>query len=470
MRLLVEGTRSVVPCVLFVVAGATAACLDKVPAPTGPVDTSAPVVRFLSPTSVSYDDDGDHLIDLRIAWGDSAGAVKLSTARVRSLEGFSGATPRPEDLLSRWRLERLDSSGLVLHEALPSILHGGVNHIVVSIADTTGNLSEDTVLFALPPGAFYKTLTTGLSSNISHAIGIAVCDDDHRVYMTAGRSLVVADADSLTILAVARNTDVADVLKIPLCVPGDPILYVTERLERFDRMSMTWASRATAFGSEGITQSRADPDHLYVGESIDGTIGIIDRTQAGRIGQLLDPAPDQEYVFDLEVLAGDTKLYATRYTEGGILVIDPARDSIIGRIAVGGPSWPDRGRTDDVALSADDRWLYAAVLDGDPRGIVAIDTRTDSVIRVLPLVNAVPQALAISPSGKRIFVTTQDQWIGTPSDNVLVDITAFGSLAFFPRARPAGEIRFDGGVAFHPNGTVIFVAHNLDIDVYLNRE
>jgi DNA-binding beta-propeller fold protein YncE len=233
---------------------------------------------------------------------------------------------------------------------------------------------------------------------------------------------------------------------------------------------MSFVQRAESFGSEGITQSRFDPNLLYVGETISGTIGIIDRAQARRVGQLLEFAPMQEYVFDLAVLAGDAKLYATRYAEGGILVLDPLRDSVLGRIAIGGPDWPDHGRTDDIALSADDRWLYAAVLDGNPRGLVEIDTRTDSVVRTLAMLNAVPQALAISPSGKRIFVTTQDQRIGTPSNNVLVDVAAFGPLAFFPRPRPAGEIRFDGGVAFHPNGTLVFVAHNLDIDVYLNRE
>jgi DNA-binding beta-propeller fold protein YncE len=445
-------------------------CLDRGPTPPVAVDTSPPRIEFLSPTAQAYDEDGDRLVDLRIAWGDSAGAVAVSQVSVASLEGFTGASTQPGDLLTHWRIERLDSGGAVLHEGLPALLHGGVNHIVVSVSDTDGNVSEDTVEFTLPPGAFYKTLPTGLSSPISHGIGVAVCDDDRRVYMTAGRSLVVADADSLTILGIVRDSSAPDVLKLPLCVPGDPILYVTERVERFHRPSMSFVPRAVSFGSEGIAQSRADPNHLYVGETISGTIGIIDRAQASRVGQLLDFAPELEYVFSLAVPAGDTKLYATRYAEGGILVIDPIGDSILSRIPVGGPNWPDRGRTDAIALSADDRWLYAAVLDGDPRGLVAIDTRTDSVARVLPLFNAVPQALAISPSGQRIFITTQDQWIGTPSQNALVDIDSWRVVALFPRPRPTGEIRFDGGVAFHPNGILVFVAHNLDIDVYLNRE
>lgn len=456
---------------LLVLLGSWIGCADQGPPVPPIIDTSPPRIEFLSPSASSYDDDGDQLVDLRVAWSDSLGAVDPSQVRVQSLEGVAGGTVgQPEDLLLRWRVERLDSAGLVLHEAIPALLHGSLNRIVISVADTAGNVSEDTVTFALPAGAFHKTLSTGLSSPTSHGIGVAVCEDDHRVYMAAGRSVVVADADSLVIVGIVRDSSAPDVLKIPLCVPGDPVLYVTERVERFDRRSMAFIPRAISFVSVGITQSRVDPNHLYVGESYTGTIGIIDRAQASRVGRLLDFAPEQEYVFSLAVLAGDTKLYATRYTEGGILIIDPLRDSVLGRIAIGGPMWPDLGSTDDIALSADDRWLYAAVLDGNPRGVVEIDTRTDSVVRTLALLNAVPQALAISPSGKRIFVTTQDQRIGTPSSNVLVDVAAFGPLALFPRPRPAGEIRFDGGVAFHPNGTLVFVAHNLDIDVYLNRE
>jgi DNA-binding beta-propeller fold protein YncE len=456
---------------MLVTLGLWIGCADQGPPVVPIIDTTSPLIQFLSPTAASYDEDGDHLVDLRVAWHDSLGAVDPSRVRVVSLEGVAGGTSgEPEDLLRRWRVERLDSTGLVLHEAIPALLHGSANRIVVTVADTAGNVSEDTVTFSLPAGAFYRTLVTGLSSPTSRGTGVAVCEDDHRVYMTAGRSLVVADADSLVILGIVRDSSAPDDLKIPLCVPGDPILYVTERVERFHRPSMSFVQRAESYGSVGITQSRFDPNRLYVGETVSGTIGIIDRAQARRVGRLLDFAPEWEIVFDLAVLAEDTKLYATRYAEGGILVIDPHRDSVLKRIRIGGPTWPDLGSTDNIALSADDRWLYAAVLDGNPRGVVEIDTRTDSVVRTLALLNAAPQALAISPSGKRIFVTTQDLRIGNPSENVLVDIAAFGPLAFFPRPRPPGETRFDRSVAFHPNGTLVFVAHNLDIDVYLNRE
>jgi DNA-binding beta-propeller fold protein YncE len=126
------------------------------------------------------------------------------------------------------------------------------------------------------------------------------------------------------------------------------------------------------------------------------------------------------------------------------------------------------GRTDEFVLSRDDRWLYVAVLDGDPRGVVVVDTETDQVVRTLPLPDYVPQGIDLSPSGNRLFVTTQDRW--TPSKNVLIDVPNWRVLEEFPRPRPEGTIRFDGGVAFRGDGKLVFVAHNLDIDVYLIRE
>jgi DNA-binding beta-propeller fold protein YncE len=452
------------------VLGSTA-CLDDGLKPV-PRDTTPPQFQVVTPQDTIYDTDGDRLLDLELTWSDSAGVVDWASVRIRSLAGVNGPADTGTNLLDVWRVERRDTLGLVVHETLENLLHGGSNELEVVLPDTAGNVRVDTITFTLPHGAFVKTLITGLVSATSHGIGMVVCPDDRRAYMTAGRRLVVVDADSLKILGIVLNTDVADDLQIPLCVPGDPMLYVTERVERFNRPSMQWAPRVwPAFGAVGIVQSRADPNILFVGESYTGGIALIDRAQAARIGSLaLPPAPPDEFVFDLEVFPGDSKLYATRYVEGGILVADPGTGQVLARIAVGGPSWPDRGRTDAIVLSADTRWLYAAVLDGDPRGVVAIDTRTDSVVRTLALPDYVPQELALSPSERRMFVTVQDRFPGLPSYNVLVDVPNWRVLESFPRPRPPGEVRFDGGVAFHPNGKLIFVGHNLDVDVYLSRE
>ncbi|MGH9258806.1 MAG: YncE family protein [Acidimicrobiales bacterium] len=446
-------------------------CLDNGLKPE-PRDTTPPQFQIVTPHDTLYDTDGDRLLDLELTWTDSAGAVDWASVRVRSLGGVNGPADSSTNLLGVWRVERRDTLGLVVHETLENLLHGGANQLEITLPDTAGNGRVDTIAFALPHGAFIRTLITGLSSQTSHGIGMVVCPDDRRAYMTAGRRLVVVDADSLKILGLVFNSDVADDLQIPLCVPGDPMLYVTERVERFHRPSVQWAPRVSpAFGAVGIVQSRADPNIIYVGESLTGGIALIDRAQAARVGSLaLPPAPPNEFVFDLEVLPGDTKIYATRYVEGGILVADPSTGQVLARIGVGGPSWPDLGRTDAIVPSADTRWLYAAVLDGDPRGVVAIDTRIDSVVRILPLPDYVPQELALSASEKRMFVTVQDRFPGLPSYNVLVDVPNWRVLESFPRPRPPGEVRFDGGVAFHPNGKLVFVGHNLDVDVYLSRE
>jgi DNA-binding beta-propeller fold protein YncE len=296
-----------------------------------------------------------------------------------------------------------------------------------------------------------------------------VCPDDRRAYATAGKNLVVVDTDALEIVAVVPHPAAADDLKLPLCVPGDSILWVTLRVERFDRTTLQWLSRVSgSFGSEGIVRSRRDPNLIYVGEVVSGSIGLIDRRAAIRIGSLLPFSPEQEYVFDLAVLPGDTKLYATRLMESGILVVDPQTGQEVARIDVGGPTWPGNGRTDAIRLSPDDQLLYAAVLDGDPRGVVAISTQTDEVVRTLPLPDYIPEVLALNPSGTRMFLTTQDRW--SPSQNVLIDVPNWRVLAEFPRPRPPGAIRWDGGVAFRPDGKIVLVGHDLDVDVYLIRE
>jgi DNA-binding beta-propeller fold protein YncE len=460
------------PTFTLVVLFAIHACLDGGTGPPKPPrDTVPPSFQVTFPNDSAYDLDGDRLVDFLITWSDSNGAVDPASVVVRSLHGVNGPADTATNLLTAWRVVRNDSTGLVFSETLENLLHGGPNLIELRVADTAGNFAVDTVGFDLPNGAFIKTIVTGLSSATAHGVGMAVCPDDHRAYMTAGRRIVVADADSLVILGDVLDPYAGADLQVPLCVPGDPVLYVTEFVERFDRPTMTWMPRVTgAFASVGIVQSRAFPETLYVGESYDGIVGVVERSLNARTGYFLPlDTTLSEYVFDLEVTDDDQKLYATRYAEGGILVADPRSGAILSRISVGGPKWPDRGRADGIALSPDGRHLYAAVLDGDPRGVVDIDTDLDTVVRTLDLSAYVPQDLAVSPSGKRVFVTTQDRF-ADPSQNVLADVRNWLVLAEFPRPRPAGQIRFDGGAAFHPNGKLVFVGHNLDVDVYLSRE
>jgi DNA-binding beta-propeller fold protein YncE len=439
--------------------------------PPVPLDTTAPVVTVLFPTDSAWDEDGDGFLDVRLRLADSGGLVDPAGIRVRSLTGVNGPARDDADLLDHWRVTVRDTLGLEVHETIENLLHGGANRLAITVPDTAGNVATDTIVVTLPHGQLQQTLRSGLTYGLAHGIGVVVCPDDNRVYMAAGRSIVVADALEPAIVGAYGYPPAPDNFYTPLCIPGDSVLYVTLFLMRFDRRNLTWMSEVKpAYLSIGVVQSRADPNLLFVGESYSGSIGIIDRTQAARIGQVPFPWSSYEFVADLAVLAGDAKLYASRLVEEGILVLNPVTGEILTKIAIGGSNWPGLGVTDEFVLSRDDRWLYVAVLDGDPRGVVVVDTQTDQVVRKLPLPEYVPQGIDLSPSGNRLFVTTQDRWSSSPSKNVLIDVPGWRVLAEFPRPRPEGTIRFDGGVAFRGDGKLVFVAHNLDIDVYLIRE
>ena len=438
-----------------------------------PPDRAPPSIQVLSPIDSQYDQDSDRLVDVKVLWHDSLGAVAFSKAQVTSMEGVAGSVQAGANLITVWRVERLDAGGLTLHETRANLLHPGLNHLVLLVPDTSGNVLTDTVAFTLPYAAFIKTIPSGLQMGVQPAAGITICSDDNLLYMTAGISLVIADPDSLKTLAAITDPAAFDALDRPLCIPGDPILYVTLRVERFNRSMRQWLpTMDSTFGSIGITQSKANPDLLYVGETTTGTIGLISRALDRRTGYLLSWFPgEQELVHSVVVLSGDTKLYMTEAQAGGILVVDPQKDSALRRIPIGGPEYAaqgDSGDSQDMVLSQNGQHIYAAVDLALHPGLVDINTQVDSVVRSLSLFNYYAIGVALSSDEKRAFVTTQDN--GSPSENVLVDISNWSVLQTLPRPRAPGETRFDRAVTFNAQGTLIFVTHNVDIDVYLNRE
>jgi DNA-binding beta-propeller fold protein YncE len=454
-----------VPIVALMALSASACGREE---PVGPApDTTGPLVQIKFPAAPDvYDEDGDGLVDVRLTYHDSAGAVDVAHVTVRSLRGVDGPAGTG-DLLAVWDVEQQDDSSLAVHETVANLLPSEGNLLVVAVPDTAGNVTEDTIAVTLPYGFLHTTIETGLPGWLP-AAGVTICPDDGRLYMTVLDHLVVVDPDSLTILAIVEGG--FEQLQA-LCVRDDPYLYVTDYdVLRFDRTTQQFmAPVEPSYAAYGIVQSRLDPNLLYVGESITGVIGIIDRAAGAHVGYLLSFTPYDEGIQDLAVLANDAKLYVPRGTETGILVVDPVGDSVLGRIRIGGETWPDDGVTRSIALSGDDRWLYAAVQDGDPRSVVQISTATDSVVRRLDLWAYVPGALALSPDESRMFVTTSDRFEDFPSRNVLIDVQRWEVLQEFARPRPPGELRWDLDVTFHPNGKLIFVTHNRDLDVYLNR-
>jgi DNA-binding beta-propeller fold protein YncE len=441
---------------------------------TGPArDRVRPVIEVRFPTSAdAYDEDGDGLVDLRIAFHDSAGAVAPARLILHSVEGVDGGL-NGRNLLEGWTVEEASDSLLVVHETVENLLPSGANRLVVWVPDTAGNIRLDTIGVTLPAGALHTTIITGVERNDVAGGGMMYCPDDHRLYLTTTQfpaTLVIIEPDSLTVLARAEITTGRQFGSL-LCVLGDPMLYMgQDGMSRYNRAASAWATDvAGAAGSLGMAVSRRDSNLVYVGEVGSGTIGIIDRALARRTGRLLPISMNEDrWVDAVAVLPDDATLYASVWPDVGLLIVDPWTDVVRDTIdlALGHPS---NGYAMYLRLSQDATRLYVAVTDGPPAGVWELDTRTNQVLRIFNLNEYLVINLALSPDERRIFVTTQDRFFSDPSQNVLLDVETWTELARFPRPRPLGDLRWDQQVTFHPSGKLVFVSHNQNVDVYLNR-
>lgn len=428
-------------------------CRDPELAPS----SEPPRLTVHSPVDTAYDADGDRLVDFNIEWHGTR--LDPATARARSLDGLDGPANPDTNLLDIWRVDRRDSTGLVFHETRANMLPSGRNRIQISVADSGGRRTTDTITVTLPRGAFWKTVPTGLLNMV--AIGsFAVDSTRRRLYLAHSRAIVVFDLDSLSVLAAVAPPTVGLEFNRLLLSPPDG-LCVTVLLRCLDPVSLTWGPPFNSADAIPLAQSKANSDIIYLGEKFTGTVGIYSKAQRTRIGQVPYPPNlyNDEFVTDIVVLAGDAKLYETRSFDGGVLALDPRTGAVFARIGSGDATGLD--------LSRDEQHLYSTI-----GGVSEIDTRTDSITRSLFLVESVPIDLSLSPDGRLVFVVTGD--FNPPnepySSNFLIDVEQWRIVGTFPRTRPLGQYRYDHGVSFHPSGKLAFVGHDLDLDVYVIRK
>lgn len=429
---------------------------DRVLTVDVPRDSVPPHVQIVFPDSASYDEDGDRFLDLRVVWGDSGTGLDLGRARVTVTPGVNGSLGTA-NLLLGWDVTKRDSSGLVAHENIWNLVRGGFSTLKVTARDRAGNTATDSIILDLPHGAFFDSISMPYGVNM-----LTVCSDDHRVYATGHTSLMVADADELTFIGTYDHPGAWGPLRVPLCIPGDSTLYVTLRVERFNRRTNEWMGRVDGtFTSTPIIQSKSDPNFLYVGESGPADVAVIDRELNQRIGTLgLPPVPGfgTHSTADLATTNNGNILYVARYGDPTI-VYDLEADSVITRLnAVAWRLLMSPDGTSLYALNEAFLWKFGVVRTWPER-----DLRSPGGLL---------GELGISPSGRRLFVTTQSYTVGgaeVEGLNYLFDEN-LQVLASFPRPFHEGHIRYENGVAFHPNGKLVFVGRSGAIDVYLNRE
>ena len=457
--------------VVIAVLGAGGCRSDRITKPPPPPpDKTPPWVRVLSPTDTLYDLNADGLVDVSVTWRDSAGAIDLASARVRSLRPPNGPADTTTNLVGVWRLVRLDTAGLLLRETAENLLPDGRNQLEISVADTAGNRLTDTLAFDLPHAAFSSTIQTNLATAVT-AYDIVIDSVGRRGYMTTGQTLVVFEPESLRVVALIPSQGSGRLADIVLDEARGAAYVGEGRVERYDLRTNTYVGEVPGtYGTSGLARSRANSQLLYAGEDFAGWLGYVDVVANARTDEMVIPHPygPEEFVPRLAVLAGDAKVYLARYWQGGILVVDPRTKEILRHVDTAGLGSFSVG---SFALSRDDRHLYVALTDGHPRGVADLDTFSDSVVRVLDASQWVPVAVQISPSQRRLFLTTVQRDTLVPSLNFLIDIQRWTVLQFFSQPRtPAGLLRVDGPIAFRPDGKLIFVARNQVIDVYVNRE
>ncbi len=435
---------------------------------TAPPDTTAPRFQVLAPVDTLYDLDGDKLVDVSITWADSGGLIDPASARVRSLRALNGPADTTTNLIAVWRVVRLDRAGLLLRETLDNLLPDDQNRLEISVADTAGNRTTDTISFTLPHAAFYTTIETGVASWY-YSLDIVIDGAGRRGYMTAGQTLVVFDPESLRV--VARITSGASSYLADIALDeARSFAYVGEGyVEKYDLRTNSFVERVPGtYSTSGLAFSRADSRLLYTGEDFAGWLGYVDVVANQRVDQMVIPHlySPEEFISELAVLAGDAKLYMARYYQGGILVVDPRTRQILRHVQMAGSS---PFFTGDFILSRDDRHLYVALKDAAPRGVGDLDTSTDSIVRTMDFPAFVPNGIGLSPSQRRLFVTMGQAYSNIPPRNFLLDVQRWAVLESFDQPAAPGAIP-DGPVAFRPDGKLIFVGRNLVIDAYLNRE
>lgn len=452
-------------------AAILAACGDDntAPPPPPPPDTRPPLVWVVFPTDDrEIDRDGDGLIDVELGWSDNSDSVDVEGITVLATHGVNGPATDETNLLEVWEVSRRDASGAVLEETIENLLHPGDQELVITVADTAGNVTTDTIPLDVDPAEFHKTLQLGVGGLVG---GITVCPDEPMAYVGVGRSMAVIDLEALELVAVDTRFG-AEAIRT-LCVAGDPIVYATSLsfLWPFYRATHSWGEHIpSSYPGAGIVQSRSDPNLIYLAEAFSGDVGIVDRSTGERLGTIGLPQSisHDEFVADLEILPGDAKIYVPRQDEGGIIVADPSTGAILKRFDLDA-SQAGWGRVYNMALSSDDARLYLGVARGLPVGVWEIDPATDEVLRAADTSGWEPIDLSVSPDGTKLFVVTQDA-LGVQSQNFLLDLERWQVIASFPRPRPEGEARYDLAVVWHPNGKLVLAGHDGDVDIYLSRE
>ena len=467
------------PAVLLLTAALGAAgCSGETPTPPPviPPDTHPPVLTIVYPSEAygAYDRDSNGLLDLEVAWRDSAGAVNPASLRITCSDCLPGIS-QDTNFAVGWRTARRDTVGAVLEETIPLLMRSGSHLLRVTVTDTAGNRSTEKLVYLnLPPGAFHRAIDLAYPATWQQvkAAFVAVTADGHKGFVpfTDGH-LAVFDPDGVTPthyigpitnsfpgaqISLDEATGLAYIGGGGAETPGFQV--VDTRTEQ----PLAWYS--VGMGLAGV---HVEGNRIFVGESCtNGRIIVLDKMTMQELGRVEVGATP------FEAVCTNTRTFALTsdghqgwggLVDAGLVWFDAQTYAVIQRFDLEpSPGTNNYGNVRDIRL-LNDRWLYLArVCEGlDEWDVQNRNVRTgryDGLIKELTL----------SPDGRLLFASASPDCTLSGSYTrapLLFEVPGLRLRYAFPQ-RPGA---ISDGAVFHPDGKRVYVMAEFNVDVYLIR-
>lgn len=436
-------------------------CCSDSTGPPAPPDSVAPGLQVVFPAGGAFDRDGDGLIEVELAFTDTASGVDPATIRL---------TVGGRDMLPNWEVTRRDTIGLVAEETLKGLLPAGQVTLGISVSDRAGNERHETRFLELPVITLHRTIplpfdpvrrvqdvamrpdgevlfavdeTSELllvdpneyrlvaqpSGPLSDLQGIEFDAQRNRVYAVSFLHPGLAEFDGSTgqflrlipttqgAFALALSRQTAEIY-IPLEIEFEPmngILSVVD-LRLGDEVALIQSGIVHAAGDGSALGQHAavlsdDEERLFVATAGDGIL-------------VYDPQ-DRDFMKQIDLLANDERHGAAAAIErvGGDLYVNVLRD-----VHVGSAVYRVDGSTGAIeqikglgigtdintgaAASPDERWLFVTGAGGrshvgPPNYLLAVPSL--DIIRVEGLPEASDlfayKSAVWHPDGKRVYVS-----------------------------------------------------------------
>ncbi len=436
------------------------------------LDRNPPEIRIVFPAAGEYDRDGDGLVDVEIEFTDPVHRTTVSVETSGALgPGGRGGT----DLLEAFQEVEWKQTRLVLEETTGALLPSGSIQIVVRATNRAGSESVASRTVELPAGVLHTRLPIPMAE-FSDALGIVMLPDGTRgfVPLRDGR-LVSFDPYEVKLERAVSEVFIRDMVtgvyhpttKKVYIASLSPFIYV------FDPVTMKFEGWIQV-SDKSIGIELAPSGLLYVAllaNAFQALVEVVDPVAGRKIRRLdlgytdLENPRNPGRIGTPRIPPEGDRLYIPLGVDPfGLLVVDPVSGETRQIIDIH-PSPLSQGNAHDSAMDPDRRRLYLT----EASGLTEVDIDENRMTRRIESSGYRLRFVSLSPSGRRLFVSSLGASTGDSSESWLVDVDAFTIVARFT---VESDLRYGGEYrsVFRPDGQLVFVNHGEDIAVYLNRE